>query len=313
MIYLKDGTVIKAAKVWEEDGLVRFYLPDYDGITITYTKDIIERIEKDDGESATKEQETVQTKEAPRKEIKNTQATAPTQKTKPIEDEPSQASPTQKPAPATIEKKDPVVKADQKPSPASDAGNAPAPVNRKTVAPSDISSVQVQKAGLQPAPAAGSETPAYSQYDDLLFYNPRRTYKYWSGPDTKHNTLKEAIAALATKFDSSPEWVEQNLGDTNSLGQIYRNLSKTPLTRSTTEAANPEKAKGFKFYDPRRQYKYWVSDRSKHHTLEEAVNAFARQYDRPPVWIKAHLGETNDLGQIHQNLAGAKAAESAKD
>ena len=161
-------------------------------------------------------------------------------------------------------------------------------------------------------PAEGSETPAYSQYDDVLFYNPRRTYKYWSGPDTKHNTLKEAIAALASRFDSSPEWVEQNLGDTNSLGQIYRNLSKNPVTGST-EVAQPVQAKGFQFYDPRRQYKYWVSDRSKHHTLKEAVNAFARQYDRPPAWIKAHLGETNDLVEIHQNLADAKAAESAKD
>jgi hypothetical protein len=312
VIYLKDGTVIKAAKVWEEDGLVRFYLPDYDGITITYTKDIVERIEKDDEKSVIKVQETDQKKEAPRKDIKSTQPEASNKKTKSKEGEPSQAPLTQKQVPATVERKEPVVRADQKPSPASNVDKAPAPVDSKTAAPSAKSQSTVQKAGSQTATAAAVEAPAYSQYDDVLFYNPRRTYKYWSGPGIKHNTLKEAVAALAAKFDSPPEWVEKNLGDTNSLGQIYRNLSNTPVTGSA-EAATPVKAEGFQFYDPRRQYKYWVSERSKHRTLDEAVEAFARQYGRPPVWIKAHLGETNDLGEIHQNLAGAKAAESAKD
>lgn len=189
VIYLKDGTVIKAAKVWEEDGLVRFYLPDYEGITIKYTKDIIERIEKDDGKSAKKEQKAVQKKEAPRKDIKSTKPATSNKKTKPKEGNPTQASPTEEKVPTGVERKDPVVRAEQNPSPASNVGKAPAPVDPKTAAPSDRSPDNMQKAGSQTATAAGVETPDYSQYDRL------------------------------------PEWIKAHLSDTNDLGEIHQNLA----------------------------------------------------------------------------------------
>ena len=51
VIFLKDGTTVEAAKVWDEDGFVRFNLKDYDDITITYSKEIVERIEKGDGKA----------------------------------------------------------------------------------------------------------------------------------------------------------------------------------------------------------------------------------------------------------------------
>ena len=47
MIVLKDGTKVKAQNVWEENELVRFTLPDYDGIVVTYAKEIVLRIEKE--------------------------------------------------------------------------------------------------------------------------------------------------------------------------------------------------------------------------------------------------------------------------
>ena len=47
LIVLKDGTTVKAQNVWEENELVRFTLPDYDGIVVTYAKEIVLRIEKE--------------------------------------------------------------------------------------------------------------------------------------------------------------------------------------------------------------------------------------------------------------------------
>ena len=60
---------------------------------------------------------------------------------------------------------------------------------------------------------------------------------------------------------------------------------------------------GNAFYNPRRPYNYWTGKNSKHKSYKEAIQALANQYGRSPEWIQAHMGETNDLEQIHQNLA----------
>ena len=126
--------------------------------------------------------------------------------------------------------------------------------------------------------------------------------------DSKHHTLKGAVDALAKKFDRRPQWVEKHLGNTNDLGDIYRNLAQIdehPQAQSRTGAV----PKGALFYNPRRPYKYWAGETSRHRTLDQALTALAKQYDRSPEWIKAHLGETNDLTEIHQNLVKSKLKE----
>ena len=40
--------------------------------------------------------------------------------------------------------------------------------------------------------------------------------------------------------------------------------------------------------------------------------ALAIQYDRTPDWVQAHMGETNDLSQIHQNLGHQKEVENSQ-
>lgn len=246
ILHLKDGTTIKVSKVWEEDGFVRFYLPDYDGITITYSKDIVDRIEKSGGKPA---------------------ATVTTPKPSPMTD----------PGGESKQKKD-----------------------IKTATQSNI-------------PSAGTVHADYRQLNGVLFYNPRRTYKYWSGLDGKHHTLDEALEAIAQKFEQTPEWVANHMGDTNDLGQIHMNLSRTPLDPVSKDSGTLEPAEQVEiilFYDPRRTYKYWVSEESRFQTLNEAVDVLAGLYDRPPEWIKANLGETNIVDEIHENLARAKSGES---
>lgn len=67
------------------------------------------------------------------------------------------------------------------------------------------------------------------------------------------------------------------------------------------------KSNGLVFYDPRRPRKYWINATAKYNTFQEAVAALAKQYDRSPQWIQDHMGETNDLQEIHQNLATGKS------
>jgi len=51
IIYLKDGTKVRAAKVWEEGDVIRFAMENYEDIIITYSKEIVDRIEKNTGET----------------------------------------------------------------------------------------------------------------------------------------------------------------------------------------------------------------------------------------------------------------------
>jgi ribonuclease HI len=61
----------------------------------------------------------------------------------------------------------------------------------------------------------------------LEFYNPRREQKYWTGKMARHNTLQEAMKALAEQYGVSTEWVESNMGNTNDLDTIHRNIRKS--------------------------------------------------------------------------------------
>jgi hypothetical protein len=351
VIHLKDGTTIKVSKTWEDGGWVRFYLKDYDGIVITYAKDIIDRIESDDGRvlktyaekppEAKPEQQPKAGKEKPApskaaaaKPTKSKpKAPAATAGKKPVKPQPAQQPPqpqpaqtpppakaaaapaatAPQPAPASKPQASPPMAsaADSKqPSPAAPAAKPKQSLPSPSATAEKPQSPKAAAKAAKPPAAAPPARDAYSAYQGLQFYNPRRAYKYWSGPNTKHHTLEEAVAALAEKFDRSPEWVQQHLGDTNDLAQIYRNLSGSPVKKTIQTDPEALAANGLLFYDPRRHYKFHLSEKLKFRTLDEATAALARQYDRSPQWVKQNLGETNDVGEIHRNLARAKAAET---
>jgi hypothetical protein len=286
------------SKVWEEDGFVRFYLPNYDGITITYSKDIVDRIEKGDGKSAsqpTKAQRAISDSTLPAgtsKEAKPASSDAPNGSTR--HEKSTDAKSGQ-------ESKTAAIVTTPKQSPMTDPGGESKQIK------------DIKSASQSNVPSAEPEHADYRQLDGVLFYNPRRTFKYWSGLDGKHHTLDEALTALAQKFGQTPEWVTKHMGGTNDLGQIHMNLSRTPLDPVSKDSGTLEPAEQVEiilFYDPRRTYKYWVSEESRFQTLNEAVDLLAGIYNRPPEWIKANLGETNIVNEIHENLARTKSGES---
>jgi len=147
----------------------------------------------------------------------------------------------------------------------------------------------------------------------LEFYNPRRPYKYWTGKNAKYNTFKEAVAALSVQYNRSPEWIQHHMGTTNSLDEIHRNLKNreqnTPVEIQTDDSETiPE----ILFYDPRRPRKYWTSTTAKHNTFQEAIAVLAEKYERSTEWVQQHIGNTNNLNEIHQNLAKNKLAEPSQ-
>ena len=74
-------------------------------------------------------------------------------------------------------------------------------------------------------------------------------------------------------------------------------------SKSVASSAPAMKSDGLKFYDPRRTHKYWTGKTGKYKTFQAAVAALSKQYDRSADWVQSHMGETNDLSEIHRNLA----------
>lgn len=78
---------------------------------------------------------------------------------------------------------------------------------------------------------------------------------------------------------------------------------KITLSDKNTKKTSPPGSEGNVFYNPRRPNKYWTGKNSKHKSYNEAIRALANKYNRSPEWVQAHMGDTNDLVQIHQSLA----------
>jgi hypothetical protein len=83
-----------------------------------------------------------------------------------------------------------------------------------------------------------SQDSEIASYDGIEFYNPRREQKYWTGKMAGHNTLQEAMKTLAEQYGVSTEWIESNMGNTNDLSTIHRNIRKN-LQFETTSSSKP--------------------------------------------------------------------------
>lgn len=61
----------------------------------------------------------------------------------------------------------------------------------------------------------------------LKFYDPRRAEKYWSSANDHHQTLNDAIKALARHYHVTPQWIESHMGTTNELDDIHRQIQQS--------------------------------------------------------------------------------------
>lgn len=75
-----------------------------------------------------------------------------------------------------------------------------------------------------------------------------------------------------------------------------------PLNKPQKPIPPKSTKNGLKFYDPRRPEKYWSSANDHHQTLNDAIKALARHYRVTPQWIESHMGSTNELEDIHRHI-----------
>ncbi len=162
-----------------------------------------------------------------------------------------------------------------------------------------------------PAPAPGIASPASPpKPPGIAFYDPRRAKKYWTSETRHHDTFRDAISALSEEFNRPAAWVEENMGDSNELNDVRETLAVRLSGSSATNAdpaAAPEAA--IEFYNPRRAKKYMTSPDVRHDSFQEAVDALARDFDKPADWVERNMGDSNDVDQIRKSLR--KSAQEA--
>jgi hypothetical protein len=175
----------------------------------------------------------------------------------------------------------------------------------------EIEPPPAQEPAPAPPPSAGaaSSTPP-ADSSGIAFYDPRRPQKYWSSESRHHATFRDAISALAEEFNRPEAWIEENLGNSNELSEIRRTLASR-LSQSAAANAAPDSAfTAMEFYNPRRTEKYMTGPEAKHDSFLDAVDALAREFDKPADWVERHMGESNDVGEIRQNLKNALEGET---
>ena len=279
-IILKDGSIETSHRIWESERYIHFILQGTNDVEIRYAKEIVERIERQNPE-----------------------------------DRPSEGHKVE--------------------------GAEPARETKQGTEKSSSMDPKSESGGLSSATAGKpleSLRGLIEQNRGITFYDPRRPKRYWAMHNSKHNKLVAALDAMSKPYHRSAQWVETHMGQENDLGIIHENLTRqfqredvgegeaqaqtSKERKSVASAAKAEtriptapnveprqlpanqtnKSSGIRFYDPRRKHKYWSGSKKHHHTLHEALDALARQYDVTSVWIESNMGDTNDLSIIHQTI-----------
>lgn len=301
-IIMKDGTIEESDHIWETEKYIHFILKGTTSVEIRFLKDIVERVESDSITFPAKIPDTTQ-----------------------VQSETDQTSPMGAAGQPTI------VEASEQ-IPPHDQG------------PDD----QLAKAN-----------------KGVRFYDPHREKRYWAERNAHFDTLDEALAAIAVRYQRPTDWVVDHMGEENDIGIIFSNLNhrlslelaKNPshslggnqhsghpeyLESSTyfqKEPSRPQDAagntpdpgastinsesknskgavrglsnnqavvlnalNGIQFYNPRRPQKYWVGPNEKYDTLNAALKALAVHYNTTVQWVEDHIGNTNALSEIHENI-----------
>jgi hypothetical protein len=107
------------------------------------------------------------------------------------------------------------------------------PPNEKSHVANDSKDLQAGHETAQvstPSPIKVSEgalSPIGAIASGILFYDPRRSEKYWATPKDHFTSLQEAIDLIAKLYGVPTSHIEANLGDSNDLSQIHLNIQKS--------------------------------------------------------------------------------------
>lgn len=336
-IYLKDGTVQESERVWQSQLHVHFILQGTQGVVIRYAKEIVSRVVIDGiGERVVSEPHHDMGSATKNAVVpKSTIDAAISNKKTLIEIKtPTQPKITDSTIARTLKgisfydpKREQRYWAakDSKHSTLSDALSALAETYSQSVqwvenhmgAENDLGVIHRnlsmhQNNALQQAPKKAVTQPVAP---DGQFYTKTKAAPYSIGDGRTFKKQAEAVKALAQKYGRSSAWVHLYLGESNDLKIIHSNLTKAshqPAQQVEAEGAfdnRPRLDDGtapapnrLTFYNPRRTEKYWISHTQRYNALEDALHALAQQYGVTIEWIDQHMGSTNDLALIHQNI-----------
>jgi hypothetical protein len=148
----------------------------------------------------------------------------------------------------------------------------------------------------------------------LSFYDPRRGKRYWASRNSKHDTLADALQALAGQYGRSPQWVASYMGEENNLSKIHANLiQRREMETSTKGTLKSDQASAQRFfYDDGREYPYHIGPGRDFKTRKAALEALAKQYHQSEAWVNRQVGNQTDLDAVHRLLAHAAANKPEK-
>jgi hypothetical protein len=96
------------------------------------------------------------------------------------------------------------------------------------------------------------------------------------------------------------------MGDSNDLAVIRETLSgRKQAVQPRTAEPQPDSPAGVEFYNPRRPEIYWTGPDSRHKSYAEAIQALAREFDKPVDWVERFMGDSNDTEEIRTALRRA--------
>jgi hypothetical protein len=75
----------------------------------------------------------------------------------------------------------------------------------------------------------GSANPFAANLPDTkgpFFYSPRRPKKFWANETSRHDSLDDALNALAEQYGRPVNWIESHMGASNSLHEVHSNLTE---------------------------------------------------------------------------------------
>lgn len=332
-IVLKDGTIEESEKVWESENHIHFILRGTNSVEIRYSKEIVERVERSDNPDSIPSTP----KKIPSKEIKPNEElkTQIEVKKTPASDQSAVLveGSFQKEYQKIIQKSrgksfyDPRRKRRYWASPMSQHkdlqgalnalagiyGRKPEWVEAHMGDENDLEGIHrnlFKQLKAETTPSLNSIGQAGRAAE--LFFLAEEDRPYQVQPGRRYSTLDDAVSALSEMYGKPNAWIKKNMGGSNELNVIHQNLLKASSKNGERTQERSERepvvfpklgiSNKTQFYDPRRSEKYWTGKLTRHNSLKDAIHALAKQYDVSPEWIENHMGDTNLLVEIHQNI-----------
>jgi hypothetical protein len=337
-VVLKDGTVEESDRVWESDTYVHFILKGTQAVEIRYAKEIVERIERADGVShglspdrpgsitphRTPSTGAASSMASPGKAA-TSQGLAPPRASQVTEVKASQLDRS------VIERNRGLILYDPRrpqrywtdrqskhATYAAAMAALAAQYERPTAwveahlgEENDLGAIHAHLIAAVEAEAVPPKDQLAPIDDaDPLFHDPRRPLAYQTGINCFFDNKNEALKDLASQYQQPVEWVEANMGQSNTLRLVLENLAREAsqgISRAALkDSAPPRPAQvipaGIRFYDPHRAQIYWASPADHYTNLQGAIQSLAGAYGVSAAYIEAHMGDSNDLAQIHDNI-----------